>query len=256
MLSTNDLELLLSQIVIKKKKSYHSFYNNFFSGNSYDENGKLLFKNQSATFVVGAGNFGGKTTASSAVIPALPVPNRSPDAVVQYSTSFDQAALYRLSGDVNPLHIDPEFAKMGGQSVPIMHGLCTLGFSVRAVLHTFANNDQSLFKAVKARFTKPAIPGQTLKIEMWQNGKRIHFKTSIAENGLEVISSAYVELKSVVPLRNKCKASSPLTLQSDGIFLVIKDRIKDNLEKAKSINAVFTYHITQGGKPVKQWSKL
>lgn len=96
-------------------------------GDSYDENGKLLIKNQSAAFIVGAGNFGGNTKASDNVVPAVPAPNRAPDHVLHYNTSVDQAALYRLSGDLNPLHIDPDFAKMGGQKVPIMHGLCTLG---------------------------------------------------------------------------------------------------------------------------------
>lgn len=86
-----------------------------------------MVKNQSATFIVGAGNFGGPTKGSNDVVPAVPAPNRAPDHVVHYSTSTDQAALYRLSGDSNPLHIDPDFAKMGGQKVPIMHGLCTLG---------------------------------------------------------------------------------------------------------------------------------
>lgn len=96
--------------------------------------------------------------------------------------------VFRLSGDLNPLHIDPDFAKLGGHKVPILHGLCTLGFSVRAVLSAYADNDVYLFKAVKARFTKPTLPGQTLEIQMWQNGNRIHFKTLIADSGLEVIT--------------------------------------------------------------------
>lgn len=97
----------------------------------------------------------------------------------------------RLSGDTNPLHIDPNFSKQGGQEIPILHGLCTLGFSVRAVLSTFADNDMTLFKAVKARFIKPVIPGQTLEIQMWQNENRIHFKTLVVDTGVEVISGMY-----------------------------------------------------------------
>lgn len=86
------------------------------------------------------------------------------------------------------MHIDPEFAKIAGHKIPILHGLCTLGFSVRAVLLSYADNDPSLFKAVKARFTKPTIPGQTLEIQMWQNENRIHFKTIIVDSGVEVIT--------------------------------------------------------------------
>lgn len=76
---------------------------------------------------MGAGNFNGKKTPSGDVIPAIEAPSRKPDSAVQYKTSVDQAALYRLSGDLNPLHIDSDFAKLGGQPVPILHGLCTLG---------------------------------------------------------------------------------------------------------------------------------
>lgn len=140
---------------------------------------------------MGAGNFGGKTTASDGVYLPIPAPERPCDATIKYATSVDQAALYRLSGDLNPLHIDPDFAKLGGHKIPIMHGLCTLGFSVRAVLATYADNDASLFKALKVRFTKPSIPGQTLEIRMWQNGNRIHFKTIIADTGVEAITGMF-----------------------------------------------------------------
>ncbi len=94
---------------------------------SYDASGRLIVRSQSSTFVIRAGNFGGKSKADDAVVPAIPAPNRKADASVQYKTSEDQAALYRLSGDFNTLHIDPDFAKLGGQPVPILHGLCTLG---------------------------------------------------------------------------------------------------------------------------------
>lgn len=162
---------------------------------SYDESGRLLVKNQSSIFVVGAGKFGGKKNAIEGVVPTLPNPARAPDASVQYKTNEDQAALYRLSGDLNPLHIDPNFAAIAGFKTPILHGLCSLGFSVRAVLAKYANNNASLFKAVKVRFASPVLPGQTLKVDMWKEGKRIHFKTSVVETGKDVITGAYVDLK-------------------------------------------------------------
>lgn len=162
---------------------------------SYDENGRQLVKNQSAVFIVGAGKFGGKKEPISGVVPLVPAPNRAPDSSIQYKINDDQAALYRLSGDLNPLHIDPNFARLSGFKTPILHGLCSLGFSVRAVLSQYADNDSSLFKAVKVRFSGPVLPGQTLKVDMWQQGKRILFRTIVVETGKEVISGAYVDLK-------------------------------------------------------------
>lgn len=155
-----------------------------------------------------------------------------------------------MSGDLNPLHIDPDFAKMGGHSVPILHGLCTLGFSVRAVLSEFANNDSSVFKAVKARFTKPVVPGQTLKVEMWQNNLRIHFKTSILETGVDVITGAFVDLKKVTK-----STATNVSLKTDKIFPIIKEQIKINPNVAKNIGAVFLFNITKDEKIVKNWSK-
>lgn len=164
---------------------------------SYDENNTLIVKSQISTFIVGAGNFNGKRTPSNNVVPCIPHPNRKPDSSIQYKTSEDQAALYRLSGDLNPLHIDPNFSAIAGYKTPILHGLCSFGFSIRAVLEKYANNEANLFKSAKVRFTKPVIPGQTLKIDMWKEGKRIYFNTSIVETGNDVITGAYVDLKEV-----------------------------------------------------------
>lgn len=122
---------------------------------------------------------------------------------------------------------------------------------MRAVLSTYANNNASLFKAVKARFTKPAVPGQTLKVSLWREGQRIYFKTTIAETGVDIITGAYVDLKSVVSRNN----TGAVSLASDGVFAQIKDRINEDPERAKKINAVFLYHITKNGKPVKKWGK-
>jgi 3-hydroxyacyl-CoA dehydrogenase/3a,7a,12a-trihydroxy-5b-cholest-24-enoyl-CoA hydratase len=84
------------------------------------------------------------------------------------------------SMDLNPLHVDPAFAKMGGFKQPILHGMCTLGISTRAVLRDFGANDARNFKAVKARFSAPVLPGETLLIEMWRGEKnRVHFQTKV-----------------------------------------------------------------------------
>lgn len=115
---------------------------------------ELICYNQFSIFVVGSGGSGGKRTSDKAKA-AVAIPNRPPDAVLTDTTSLNQAALYRLSGDWNPLHIDPNFASLAGFDKPILHGLCTFGFSARHVLQQFADNDVSRFKAIKVRFAKP-----------------------------------------------------------------------------------------------------
>lgn len=161
---------------------------------TYDAHtGEKLAMQQFATFERGFGNFGGART-SAAEKAVVPVPKRSPDAFVEQRTSVDQAALYRQgSGDMNPLHIDSDFAKISGFDRPILHGLCSLGFAVRHVLKQYANNDANRFKAVKVRFSKPVMPGQTLRTEMWKEGDRIHFQTLVKETGETVLSSCYVD---------------------------------------------------------------
>lgn len=162
------------------------------STESFDQRGNLRFRCQSSTFLVGCGNFGGKKDPSSEVIPCVPTPKTKPDASMRLTTNQNQAALYRLSGDMNPIHIDPDFSVLAGYKVPILHGLCTLGMSLRAVLKTYANNDPQLFRAIKVRFTKPVIPGQTLQVDMWKtSNNRILFKTSCVETGQDVLTGEW-----------------------------------------------------------------
>ena len=132
--------------------------------------GELAFTNRTALFIRGAGGFGGPRNPegdAESALAAEPLPSREPDEVVSYATRPDQALLYRLSGDRNPLHSDPTFAKRAGFDRPILHGLCTYGFTGRALLHTVCGSDPARFGAMRARFSKPTMPGDTLTVSVW-----------------------------------------------------------------------------------------
>ncbi|XP_006176084.2 peroxisomal multifunctional enzyme type 2 [Camelus ferus] len=214
---------------------------------------ELICYNQFSIFVVGSGGFGGKRTSDKAKA-TVAIPNRPPDAVLTDTTSLNQAALYRLSGDWNPLHIDPNFASLAGFDKPILHGLCTFGFSARHVLQQFADNDVSRFKAIKVRFAKPVYPGQTLQTEMWKEGNRIHFQTKIQETGDIVISNAYVDLVPTSDILAKTPSEGG-ELQSTLVFEEIGLRLQGiGREVVKKVNAVFEWHITKGGNTAAKWT--
>lgn len=220
-----------------------------------DESGENVAFNQFGTFVVGAGKFGGPRTSTHAKLPADP-PARAPDATISEKTTVDQAALYRLSGDRNPLHIDPNFAAMGGFPQPILHGLSSFGFAVRHVMKTFADNDMTKFKAVKVRFSKPVIPGQTLQTEMWKEGNRIYFQTKVLETGNICISGAYVDLTGE-PSSAKSQSvstSSGINLKSSSVFMEMAKQVRSAPDVLDKINAIYLYNITQDGKPATSWT--
>eukprot|EP00127_Corallochytrium_limacisporum_P005995 Clim_evm72s215 gene=Clim_evmTU72s215 len=156
--------------------------------------GDLLCRMVSGGFIRGMGGFGGEKKAPE---PSYAAPKREPDAVHSQKTSEIQALMYRLSGDYNPLHADPEIAKMVKFPKPILHGLCTFGHGASAVLKTFANNDASRFRAIKVRFASPVFPGETLETRMWRddtNKNRVLFEVWVKERNVKVISNAYVDL--------------------------------------------------------------
>ncbi|KAI7848797.1 hypothetical protein BDC45DRAFT_574559 [Circinella umbellata] len=162
---------------------------------STDETGDVVFENEFTLFIRGSGNFGGpkKGADRGAATAANVPPQRKPDAVITEKTSEDQAALYRLSGDYNPLHLDPQMAAVGGFDVPILHGLCSFGFSAKHVLKTFGNNDPATFKNIKGRFAKHVFPGETLETSMWKEGNKVIFSTRVVERDVVAISAAAVE---------------------------------------------------------------
>lgn len=160
-----------------------------------DAQGKSLVKLVSSVFIVGLGGFGGPKQPKQ---PKNKPPKRIPDAVIEYKISSSQAMLYRLSGDYNPLHIDPALAKRVGFKKPILHGLCSFGFAARAIIEAFCNKDSTLFKSMKVRFASPVFPGETLVTEMWQEGGKIIFQQKVKERNVIVISNAAAEIRNPV----------------------------------------------------------
>jgi acyl dehydratase len=135
--------------------------------------GELAFTTRTALFIRGEGGFGGPRNPENdeeAKLAAEPLPAREPDELISYATRPDQALLYRLSGDRNPLHSDPAFAKRAGFDRPILHGLCTYGFTGRALLHALCGSDPARFGSMRARFSKPTMPGDTLNVSLWDIG--------------------------------------------------------------------------------------
>ncbi|GAA5886830.1 hypothetical protein JCM16303_005721 [Sporobolomyces ruberrimus] len=153
--------------------------------------GDVVFENHSTVFIRGAGGFGGKKTGNDrgAATAVNKPPSRKPDAVVEEKTLPQQAAIYRLSGDYNPLHVDPNFASVGGFEQPILHGLCSFGISGKHIFRKFG-----AFKDIKVRFAGVLYPGETIVTEMWKEGDKVIFVTKCKERGTTVLSAAAATL--------------------------------------------------------------
>ena len=128
------------------------------------KSGELLWTTRSSVFIRGEGGWDGDRGPSG---PQNVPPERTPDHEVTLQTSPDQAFVYRLSGDRNPLHTDPSFAAIGGFDRPILHGLCSYGFTGRALLGALCNNDVTKFNHIEGRFSSPVMPGDALTVRMW-----------------------------------------------------------------------------------------
>jgi acyl dehydratase len=151
-----------------------------------DDNGPL-FTATANIFARGSGGFGGERGPSTKGVNAPP--ERAPDHTISDDTRPEQAAVYRLSGDRNPLHIDPEFAKVGGFDTPILHGLCTYGFVGRAILKALCGNDPARFKSFEARFSDVVYPGDTIITKLWVDGNEAIVQAE-TQKGNVVLSGA------------------------------------------------------------------
>jgi acyl dehydratase len=130
------------------------------------DDGEPLFTKTMSAFIRGEGGWGGDRGPSN----TWERPDRDPDHSVTYTTRPEQALIYRLSGDRNPLHADPQFAAMGGFDRPILHGLCTYGFTGRGLLHTLCDGDSSRFRSMYGRFSSPVFPSEDLTVDVWRTG--------------------------------------------------------------------------------------
>lgn len=158
-----------------------------------DEDGTLYATAIMTLFCRGDGGFGGPNEDALSLDP---VPARAPDFEVAIPTLPQQAAIYRLSGDRNPLHIDPDFAKRAGFPGPILHGLCTYGIAGRAIMRACAGGDPARIAGLDARFSSPVYPGETVTTRIWQNGNAVAFECVVAERGVTVIRNGACRLRS------------------------------------------------------------
>lgn len=155
------------------------------------KDGKIYTRMVSGGFFVGAEGFKDAGVTNSEKVS---VPGRAPDAVDEIPVSVNQAKLYRLSGDYNPMHVDPNTAMAAGFKEPILHGLCSLGIATNALLERYAGGDPGQFRQVKLRFASPVLPGQTLQVESWKEADKIIFQVKVKETGKVCVNNAYVKL--------------------------------------------------------------
>jgi acyl dehydratase len=157
-----------------------------------DETGEKVVTLTGSTFARGDGGFGGPTEGAPE---PHEVPSRAPDKSLDFATRPDQALLYRLNGDRNPLHSDPDVAKRAGFPRPILHGLCTYGITCRAVLQGMVDYDADQILSHQARFSAPVFPGDVITVDLWQDGKVVSFEARVKARGATVIKNGKTVLR-------------------------------------------------------------
>ena len=138
------------------------------------------------------GGFGG--THGAALSPPHAIPDRAPDAVCDLPTLPQAALLYRLNGDLNPLHADPAVARAAGFSRPILHGLASMGMALHAALKALLGSDAAGVRGMRVRFTAPVLPGETLRTELWRDGSTVSLRTTVLERGVVALQAGRIDL--------------------------------------------------------------
>lgn len=159
---------------------------------SQDKNGTPLCTNWAGVFVRGAGGFGGPPQPKREI---PPLPAKEPDYTFLAPTDPNQAALYRMAGDRNPLHIDPAVAKAVGFAQPILHGLCTYGVVCRCFVKEVWQGDSAKIKSYGARFSAPVIPGETLRVKVWTASSSLYLLEAYNDKGQAVLRHGVIESK-------------------------------------------------------------
>lgn len=151
---------------------------------------ELLFTNYWSLFAREEGGFGG----ASGPVTAVAIPERDADAVVEIPILPQQAQIYRLSGDKNPYHVDPEAARKAGFETPILHGLCSFGMVCKAAIDELLGGDVTRVERYRARFAKPVLPGETIRASFWREGGRILVAAKTTGRGTPVLSNAWLNI--------------------------------------------------------------
>lgn len=151
-----------------------------------DEAGRPVWTVNRTAYLRGEGGFGGRIQPPA---PLWRLPDRAPDETRDMRTGPHQALLYRLTGDMNPVHADPTVAAAVGFDRPILHGLCTYGIAGHALLRTICDNDPSRMQALSLRFSAPAFPGDTIRTEIWRDGPRAMFRCLAVERDVQITTN-------------------------------------------------------------------
>jgi len=156
-----------------------------------DASGEPIATVRSTSFARGNGGFGGGAASQPA---PHALPDRPPELCVDSPIDRRAALLYRLSGDPNPLHVDPAVAAAVGFDRPILHGLCTLGAVVRVLLKAYCDFEPERLRSVKVRFSRPVFPGETIRTETWRDGSVVSFRAVVPGRNVTALDRGRAEI--------------------------------------------------------------
>ena len=151
-------------------------------------NDQLLATCEAVVFCRGDGGFSAQGGGDEPAPPLKATPDATPDAVLEFQTRPEMALIYRLSGDYNPLHCDPDVATQAGFAQPILHGLATYGVAGHLLLKAFCDNDPARLKSLRARFSAPTFPGDLIRLECWRSGEEVAFRAVVPARQAVVLS--------------------------------------------------------------------